>query len=163
MALIVETGSGLTNSESYASEAYADAYHENRGNAAWDGVADKEAALRKATDYMVQRYNGLWQGLRVNSTQALDWPRVGVIANGYYVLSSIVPAQVANACAELALRSLSGPLLADLTRAKTRTKIDAIEVEYDKNSDEQTRFVAVDAMLKPLMCSGSKFEHRLVR
>ena len=56
MALTPETGAGLADADSYCSQADADAYHDDRGNGAWallDSDA-KDAALRKATDYMVQ-------------------------------------------------------------------------------------------------------------
>ena len=58
MSLSVETGDGSANSESYISVADADAYHEARGNTAWEDISGdtiKEQLLRKAADFMVQR------------------------------------------------------------------------------------------------------------
>jgi hypothetical protein len=78
MALIVETGQAGSTSESFASVADADLYHSNRGNTAWAAIAStalKEAALRKATDYMEQSYRLRWLGYRHTEAQALSWPR----------------------------------------------------------------------------------------
>lgn len=54
MALIVEDGTGLADAESYLSVADADTYHADRNNEAWQdySTAEKEAALRKATQYI---------------------------------------------------------------------------------------------------------------
>lgn len=159
MALIVEDGSGLANAESYTSVAEADAYFEARGNEAWGDVDNKEAALRKATDYMAQAYNGRWRGYRLLSTQALDWPRANVQIDDApyysYVPSDSVPTLVKNACAELALKSASADLAPDLERAKAKVQVGSIVVEYDPLSPESKRFRAVDMMLRPLLLSYS--------
>ena len=81
MSLICEDGSGKSDSESYISVADASSYHTARGNTAWAALATdalREAALRRATDYMRQAYRSRWQGYKVNEDQALDWPRYDV-------------------------------------------------------------------------------------
>ena len=77
MALIVEDGNGIAGADSYATEAQADLYHEHRGNTAWYSVADKEAALRKATDFMPVSYTHL----AVNSNAGAGVSLQGVDAN----------------------------------------------------------------------------------
>ena len=87
MSLIVEDGTGRADAESYASVSVADAYHTARGNTAWAALATtalKEAALRKATDYLGQTYGLRWKGYRMTTTQALDWPRELVCRPGFY-------------------------------------------------------------------------------
>lgn len=174
MALIVEDGTGLSTAESLCSVADADAYHLNRGAAAWAALttAAKEQNLRKATDYMTQAYRLRWNGSRVTATQALDWPRHGVPREDYYVTSSVppnsidgqfyypsdeVPLEVARACAELSLRALSGDLLADVERAVRRERVGPIETEYEPGSLQSTRYAAVDAMLAPFLRARSGF------
>ena len=53
MAFVTEDGTGLAEANSYVSVAEADAYHADRGNAAWIGEdSAKQSALIKATDYL---------------------------------------------------------------------------------------------------------------
>ena len=157
MALIVEDGSGKSDSESYISVADASTYHAARGNTAWAALATdalREAALRKATDFMRQVYRSRWQGYKVNEDQALDWPRYYVEVEGYAIDSDIVPTEIKNACAELALRASAADLNPDLTQGVAREKVGQIEVEYDKASPQFTRYKAIDAILSPYLKAG---------
>lgn len=157
MALIVETGSGSSDSESYASVSDALTYHANRGNATWATIptTQQEQALRRATDFLEQRYNLAWQGYRSSSTQALAWPRNSVMVNGYVIGSALIPQILINATCEVALKAAAGELDADLERGVLREKVGALEVEYDKNSPERKRYVAVENILKPLFANSS--------
>jgi len=164
MALIVEDGSGLAAAESYISEVEADAYHEKRGNTAWDTVTDKEAVLRKATDYMLQNYRMSWKGVRMNGVQALDWPRGYVyresFLNGasssfpYLVPDNIVPVEVKNACAELALRAATADLNPDLSKDIVSQTVGPISTTYAANSPQQKRYRGIDMMLRPYLTSN---------
>ncbi|HWS73670.1 MAG TPA: DnaT-like ssDNA-binding protein [Quisquiliibacterium sp.] len=159
MTIIVETGAALTDAESYITVADADTYHAARGNTAWASLStgSKEAALRKATDYMTGAYQGRWKGERATSAQALDWPRTGAVANGYEVASDAVPAAVARACAELALRASAADLSPDLERGVRRERVDVIETEYDTTSPQATRYRAVDQLLAAYLTGGGAF------
>jgi len=157
MALEVEDGTGKSTAESYISVADASNYHTVRGNTAWAALATdalREAALRKATDFMRQVYRSRWQGYKVNEDQALDWPRYDVEVEGYAVDSDIVPTEVKNACAELALKASAAELNPDLTQGVAREKVGQIEVEYDKASPQFTRYRAIDALLSPYLKAG---------
>lgn len=160
MSLIVETGSGIAGAESYASVAQASAYHAGRGLTAWDDVADKEAALRKATDYMLQNYRLGWKGYRVNPEQALDWPRyecyipgyrLGRQSGDYLVPSNVVPNEVRNACIELALKVTIEELNPDLTQQVLNSKVGSISITYSETSPQYKRFRAIDMMLRHLL------------
>jgi hypothetical protein len=165
MALVVETGAGLANAEAYISVVNADAYFLARSNAAWAALdsMSKESALRKGADYMGQMYASRWQGFRVSATQALDWPRSGVCAFGYDVAYTTVPAAVANANAELALRASTGDLLADVGRLKKRTKVGPLEVEYADNVPASTQYKAIDGMLAPYLNGTGGASRKVVR
>ena len=158
MSLIVEDGTGLPNSESYISVADADTRHANLGNTAWAALATavKEQALRKATAYMLQAYRQRWVGYRVkvDPMQALDWPRYGVEVDHFPVHFDIVPAEVANACADLALKASTGDLAADLTPSIIRKKVGPIETEYNRGSPQWTRYRAIEMMLAPYLTGG---------
>ena len=163
--ITAETGTASATSDSLASIDDALAYHAARGNSTWATITttQQEQALRRATDYMEAVYSQRWQGSRVNGTQALSWPRVGVTVNDYYVLPGIVPRPVVNACAELALKAAAGELLSDSTQQKIRTKVGEIEVEYDKYSPQSPQFLMIESLLRPYLCNASGIEHRLAR
>jgi hypothetical protein len=157
MTLIVEDGSIVTGAESYISVSDASNYHTVRGNTAWAALttdALREAALRRATDYMRQAYRSRWQGYKVNEEQALDWPRYDVEVEGYAVDSDIVPTEVKNACAELALRASAADLNPDLTQGVLSEQVGSIQVTYDKASPQFTRYRAIDALLSPYLKAG---------
>jgi len=163
MSLIVEDGTGTLASESYCSVAFADTYHTNRGNTAWDnlGTSDKEAVLRKATDYMVQVYRASWKGYKVLSTQALDFPRkelylVGEIINNTTPISSTsVPSEVQNACALLSLKAITDDLLIDTEQQIVKETIGPISTEYQPFANKYKHYTAVEAMLKPYLKSSA--------
>lgn len=158
MALVPETGAGLANADSYISVEDATARHANLGNTAWAAAASdtvREQALRLATIFMEQVYRSRWAGRRISATQALSWPRYDVCIDGYSVDSDIVPAEIANACADLALKALSGDLNADLTRGVVRKKVGPLETEYDRYSPQGKRFPAIDMSLAPYLTGSA--------
>ena len=149
MALIVESGAGLPNSEAFISVSDADTYFSNRGNAAWAALntAAKEAALRLSTDYMGAVYGPRWGGERLTDTQALDWPRG----------EPGVPEAVKRANAELAVRASAGALLGDQGAQVKSETVGPISVTYAEGARQGTRYAAVDAGLKSagLLCGGA--------
>lgn len=142
MALIVESGAGMVDSESYVSVAYADAYCVAHGLAAWAGAdAVKEVALRKATQYLDSMYD--FKSERISYTQALAFPRV-LWAWDYPEMN-----RLRNACCELAVKALTGALFADVEPQQViRVKVGPIE-RTTKPADNggQKRFAQVDALI----------------
>ena len=160
MSLIVEDGSVVAGAESYLSLADADSYHTDRDNTKWTGVdAEKEAALRKATDHLRQAYRLRWKGMPVSAVQDLDWPRSGVIVEdwaedlGEELGTDVVPQEVKSVTAELALRALDGSLAPDLPRGGRikSEKVDVIAVSYETGAPTGTRYPAVERTLAPLL------------
>ncbi len=153
MALIVAPAAGA---ESLCSVAHADLYHATRGAAAWAAltVEAKEQALRRATDYMAV-YGPRWKGERTSSTQLLDWPRAGVVANGYEESSETVPLVIGYACAVLALKASTTALAPDLGAQKQSMKVGPIETTYATGARQTPKFQAVDNMLAPYLSSGA--------
>lgn len=111
MAFVVETGTGLANSNAYTSVSAFKSYHDDRGNS-YSGYTDSqiEKAIVCASDYLDIRFTFI--GYRRNVSQSMEWPRYqafyrdGRLANG-------VPVEIAEACAEYALRALAAPLAPD--------------------------------------------------
>lgn len=166
MSLITEDGSGVTGAESYINVSGADAYHDARGADDWFllTVTQKEQALRRATDFMMGRYRMRWKGGRVHPHQALDWPRQGVVtedmgsaAPPYYafVISyQIVPLEVKNACAELALRAAAGPLLLDQQQKIIEETVGPITTKYDSDATALIQYTQIDETLKVYLGRG---------
>lgn len=115
MALTVEDGTGLTDAEAYLSVADADIYHTAYGDPSnWSSssTSQKEIALRQASEYMDARYQARWLGIRANSTQRMDWPRINAEDNDGFVLSSTsLPIELKDACAIIALKVRDGDTL----------------------------------------------------
>ncbi|MGY2048907.1 DnaT-like ssDNA-binding protein [Methylobacterium sp. JK268] len=111
MPLIVEDGSGLPSAESYVSVAASDAYHAARANTGWAGDdAIKEAALRRATEFLDSLFEGRWIGRPAIRGQGLCWPRQRAYDAGLTLLpANIVPRGVIRATCEAALRELQSP------------------------------------------------------
>lgn len=163
MALIVEDGTGKPDAESYASVAMADLFHTSRGNAAWAALTteQKEINLRKATDWLGERYATRWAGLRASTLQALDWPRAGVCVDRVVIASNALPAALIRATVELALKTTEGALTVDETAQVKSETVGPISTTYADGARQQTRFASVENTLEPLVAGGNVI--RLVR
>lgn len=149
MTLIVEDGSGKTDSESYASVAEADTYHTNFGNTGWTGTTiAKEVALRNATQFLDTEYHRLWKGARVDDDQALDWPRAFIQdEDGFAIESDIVPVKLKNAAIELALSALTESLapnqsspVGSIKRTRKKLAIMETETEYAGGASQRKMY-----------------------
>lgn len=166
MALEVESGSGSSTAESYESVENADLYvaaYEPTGKAAWDAIVGdgpKEVALRKATQALDARFGLRWMGQRKTSSQALDWPRFGLIdSDGKLWSSSEIPTQLKHACIELAVRHANGDVLVpDVAVGGNvkKQKVKAGEVESEKEFFGSKRAGKTFAIANKLL---SKFTH----
>ena len=152
MTLTVEDGTGLAGADSLVSVAIADAYHTAMGNTTWTGTdAAKEIALRRATQYIDNRYT--YRGTKLTSTQALAWPRVGY-EDGYTVEAWPV-ANLKAACCEAALRALSDTLQTDVAADQvTEETVGPITVKYAQKTG-QTRYPVVDSLLARYSIGGA--------
>jgi len=168
MALLVEAGTGDAASESFASVAQADLYHSNRANSAWAllDTPTKEASLRKATDYLGSFYRPKWKGRRVKPTQALDWPRVGVVLDdfndsvalsglGYYGVIVVpfdsVPVHVVSATCIMALKASTMELAPDLDRETLSEGVGGVSTTYRAGTPQYLRFREISLLLQPYM------------
>lgn len=133
--LVLETGAGLENANSYASVAEADDILDPQNNtAAWDAATDaaKGDVLIWATRLLDQHVR--WSGYKATEDQALRWPRYNVYdRDGYLIDSDIVPVPVKQATAELARYLLSDDRTAEEeTRGFRRLKAGSVEMEIDR-------------------------------
>lgn len=148
--IIVETGEGLENSESYIDLDYLTAYATKRG---LDITGITEANIIKAMDYFESVY--LFKGTKLVETQALAFPR---LINGVVEY----PVRVKNAVCELTIKSKSAELLADTERATTSEKVGDLEVHYSEYSKDEVSYNFVINLIMPWL-SGSGISGSLIR
>ena len=161
MSLIVETGTASSNSEAYASVEFANAYHEAMGNTLWATLQtiEKEQALRRAASHLCQVYRMQWKGVRVNFTQALDWPRYNVERADLGVYNVVdpatVPIEVQQANAELAMNASTEDLYPAASQNVLSKEVGPIKVVYDANSPQGKKYPKISAMLQSLLDNGA--------
>lgn len=108
MALIIEDGTGRADAQSYASVEMLKAYAKARGVSVPTNNSDCEALLLRAMDYMRGKE---YVGDRATKAQALDWPRVNVVVDGFPFASTELPRQVEQAQCALAIAAQTVDLL----------------------------------------------------
>jgi hypothetical protein len=164
--MIVEDGMIVTDANSYVTVAFADAYHNARGNSAWTGTdAVKESALIRATDYIEQVYSGRWIGHQQSDNQDLSWPRTFLhpfLSSNDYHVSGQIPKSLKQAVCVLALESFTDELNPVRDRAIRREKVDVIEVEYMDNARNGKSRPAIDGLLRPYL-NGTALNGQVVR
>lgn len=165
MSLIVEDGSFRADAESYLSVADADTYNlKHSANVAWIAAvtADKERALRRATQYLDLQYLTDYVGERTTNTQALAWPRVDVVdPDGYQYNVNVLPVPLLNATAEAALRFLvDGDLVVDVEADSSGIKSESVTVgpiststTYMTEKMEQKKYPIIELSLTWLIGS----------
>ena len=144
LTLTKETGSGMTDANSYADVTDGDSYHDGHLYAtAWTGASEgeKAAALVMATRLIDAEVK--FRGIKSVGGQALQWPRAGcrdedaevTIFGGGFVGVCSVPAPVVAATCELA----RGLLIVDRTSAP-----DGEGLKYANVGTTQTGYDAKD-------------------
>lgn len=152
--LIVESGNGDSNSESYIDVDYVDAYFLKRGITEWATLTNREQLIVRAMDYIENNYT--YKGTKLVPTQSLQFPR---LING----ETVYPIALKNAVCELALKSNEEDLLADTDKTTIREKVGALEIEYDPNQDNTKSYNYVNKLLAPYLVSTSSFSYSISR
>lgn len=149
--LIIEDGSVVENAEAFADVATADAYAAARAINVWideTDVTKKEAALRKAADYLADNYVNRWRGSPNEDTQALPFPRDG----GDFIPNAIIRANI-----ELAIIALNEPLFTvEDARGVVLEEARGVgplsrSAKYSNDGNKQRVFRQVEKMLKNLL------------
>jgi len=193
MTIRVEDGTIVANANSYVTAAEFVSYESDRGNTT-NAEADTdqiEFALIKGADFLGQKYRHRWKGSRVNSQQALDWPRRGVDVPDFFdpffkqanvpisfqdtlfIGENVVPQEVKDAQIQVAAATMdssgisSGVLQPALGRATKREKLGPLEVEYFNAEDGSSRLTTVywdaEQRLWAMLLASAPFSGRMVR
>ena len=172
MALIIEDGTQVAGAQSYKTAVQLRAYAALRGVtlSATDSVL--EPYLIKAMDYL-EAQRSRYQGVKTASDQALQFPRSGVIVDGWAIESDVIPTLIGDAQMALAMEVADGndlmpTKLADASGAVIREKLEGLgEVQYsDSTSGRLFRpmFDKAEQLLAPLYGgTATAFGFSLVR
>jgi len=116
VALILETGAGFSDSDTFAEVTTIDAYAAKFGLTFSGTTQEKEIAARKGTQYISIAYQDVFAGQRTFDTQAQAWPRWGVTdSDGFSIASNIVPQAVIDAACEASILARVEELLPDIS------------------------------------------------
>ncbi len=127
----VETGSGSTTANSYASVANGNDYHDKHlYSTVWTAASEdeKQEALMMATRLLDDYF--AWEGAKITDTQALDWPRFDVFdKDGFQIQSSPLPTALLDGTSEFARTLLAADRTAETDdRGFSRIKAGTVEV-----------------------------------
>lgn len=155
MALIVEDGSIVAGANSYNSVAEIRSYASARGYALPTDDVDVEKLAVQATDYL-ETFRKRYQGSRTDpANQSLQFPRYGVVLDGYiYVDSNVIPGELKLAHCQATVEAYENDLLPNGSAKVKKEKVDVLEVEYQESSLSEVSFPKVDALIEPLLKSG---------
>lgn len=159
MALIVETGSIVTNANTFVTRAEFIAYAAARGVVVTD-VDASDVHLVRAADYLSYRESEM-KGARTSMLQTLPYPRTGVEIGVYIVGNNEIPDTLKRAQLQLALEAFSGVDILPTKQAtafQTRRKLGPLETEFSEAVALQGFVMPlmplVDAALLPLLANG---------
>jgi hypothetical protein len=161
MPITLKTTPGGSDSNAYCTLVEADAYHEsvidNTALASWTGATDDQQnrAIVQATRLIDELFE--FDGECASVTQALQWPRIGLLTPaGDTIDETVIPQQLKDATAELA-RSL---MAADRTAELSSDGIESLEVgEIEINFSQARpprRKVLPDRVVEMIALWGSR-------
>ncbi len=130
MTLIVETGAGTPEANSYIALELADAHFAALGLTVWTEAreAQREQALIYASAY-VDSYR--YEGNILKYGQGLAWPRTGALDREGRILSGL-PHALRTAVLEVAADFIKSPPAAFGGRDVIREKVGPVELAYSK-------------------------------
>lgn len=165
ISLIVEDGSIVAGSNTYANATYVDTYCTNMGYDDWQsGGSDKsKSAILRAMSYIDSKN---FCGIKSSSNQELEFPRIGLLdSSGYQISSSEIPEDLKKALAEGARREYveSGILQQDFAKGGKikRKKTDVLETEYFNSAPAGTTITIIDNYLKAFVGTSGILTVRL--
>ena len=170
MALVVETGVGLADADSFISLEGARAFASKYGITLPTNDAAAEVALRQGCQY-VELQQKCFSGSRLTTTQALSWPRTGATnAYGVEYADGYMPNQLGYAQVYAAAEYAAGTDVRATDDGKSIASEEvsgAVAVSYFNNGKTGGAVVITRAMdaLSPLLvvCGNNGFEFRVGR
>jgi hypothetical protein len=163
VALTVEDGSIIAGADTYATVIATQAFATARGLTLPTGTG-ADAAIEKllivAMDYL-EALRADYQGSKIESDQPLQWPRSGVLLDGFEVAEDEIPACLVQAQMRLACYAyVNGNVLSTISDGRVvveETVANAITMKYADHGDNspQPQFPEADKLIAPLLQSAS--------
>lgn len=154
MTLIIETGTGKADAQSYITAIEMTAYAAARGITI-DG--DVSVLLLRGMTYM-QTLDYI--GSKNTKEQALQWPRLNVYIDTFVVTTTEIPQLLKDLQAEVSIAIGNGnDPLATVERGVKKEKVDVIEIEYQDNAAPFVYNLRIKSLERKLVTSsgGSGF------
>lgn len=160
--MIVETGEGIENADSYVSLGYADDYFSARGVSSWAELDEeaKEQALVRATDYVDNMFQ--WLGQKLTAAQSLRFPRKNLVDYEGAEVSGI-PAALKQSVCDAAVLAADGTELfqtAEANGAVVSERIGELSFTYQGKSSEgvasTTLYDSINTRLRGLFRDTSR-------
>lgn len=154
MALVVETGAGLSNAESYVSVTRIGELLDEIGlGGAWRALdlATQEGRARRATS-TIDRENA-FRGSLKNEDQSLSFPRVGLYDKDGRVILGI-PRVIEEAAAELAFFLKDYDFISDEEASVQEVKVGPIDIKMASSSSSYKKLIP-DSIQQKLNLFGS--------
>lgn len=166
MPLIVETGAGVANANSYVSLEEAREFALLRGVTLTEDDDALTALLVKATDYL-EMFSLRYVGALVAVDQALSWPRSDVVIYDEVFAEDAIPEALKKAQMLLVMEQANGVNIMPTVTGNfvKRRKVGPIETEYSERvqTDALPSFPHVTALLDSLLALSSGFALTTVR
>jgi len=150
MAITQETGNQSATANSYVTVANYDAYLNVRYVGRTD-ISDTqvEAYIFRAMDYFESL---VFIGLKATEDQALQWPRSGIVIDGFGKNSNEIPSEVLTSIYELAYGFEQGFGINDpIAKSATKEKVGDIEVQYKSSSSDRTLLPAASQAIRKII------------
>lgn len=126
--LTVEDGSVVSGANTYASESELTTYCSDRDITLTADYGDATEILIRAMDYIEMLE---FSGDKYSKSQELQFPRVGVVVDGYSYVYTDLPPDLKKAQMALAVAIDQGfDPLANVDREQKKVKIGSLEIEY---------------------------------
>jgi hypothetical protein len=157
-SMIVEDGTGHTDSNSYVTIAEADAYWELRNDATWAALTDdqKTAALVQAAQYLDYSYR--WVGDRYSTIQAMSWPRVVFFDRDFRAMhANVIPTRIKDAQCELAREASIDGLAPSMDRSGRiqSESVGPLSVTYFPDASGEKEYPLVERLIADLITGES--------
>ena len=148
MALVVEDGSIVTGANTYVSLAEFKAWADDRSITYGTDEAVTAQILR-AMDYIEAQY---FIGYKDTQDQPLQWPRSGVVIDGFGLTASEIPTMLKSAVYEATKVEIDGDSkLAAVDRTVTQETVGDISISYKDNASMQKSTPALRVALQKLV------------
>jgi len=164
VTLIIETGAGIPNSNTFISDAEYVAYAAARGLTIGADAPAREIELILAVDYLTS-IESRFKGTRVESDQSLLYPRLNVIIFGDLFDQDSIPIQLKNSQAEAASAANGQSLLTNETNLNVQSQeVDVIKRSFfEGGSWSVARLDRVNAAVRELLIGGGSGFSRVAR